>query len=317
MTDERIRVTLLAGGVGGAKLAEGFAALETVALTVIGNVADDDRFHGLWVAPDIDTMLYTLGDRINRSQGWGVANDSGQALAVLHELGAPTWMFLGDRDLGLHIYRTDRLRRGDRPTHIVRDIAAQFGISTRILLPTDDRVQTRVRTAGGWLTFQEYFVRERCRPRVEALHYHGITESRPTPEALAALETAALIVIAPSNPLVSIAPILEIPGLADAIRAAAAPVVAVAPLIAGNAVKGPARDMMEALALRPDAAGIAAFYADLADTLVIDTVDADLAAAIRIEGLRPICRDILMPDLASKRRMATEILELLAGPPIP
>jgi len=314
MMPDRVRVTLLAGGVGGAKLAEGFAALESVLLTVIGNVADDDMFHGLWVAPDIDTMLYTLSNRINREQGWGVADDGGRALAVLQELGASTWMFLGDRDLGLHIYRTERLRRGDRPTRIVQEIAARFGITARIVLPTDDRVQTRVRTKDGWLAFQEYFVRERCRPRVVELQYEGIAAARPTPEALDAIKTADLVVVAPSNPLVSIAPILGIPGITDAIRATAAPVKGVAPLIAGQAIKGPARAMMEALALCPDVAGVAAFYADLVETLIIDHADADLAAAIRAEGPEPVCRDILMPDHAGKVRLASEILDLLAAP---
>ena len=158
------RVTLLAGGVGGAKLAEGLAGVPEISLTVIGNVADDEEFHGLWVSPDIDTMLYTLSGRVNRDQGWGLADESNRALEMLNCLGANTWMFLGDRDFGLHIYRTERLRRGDRPSDIVADIRSKFGINSKILLPTDARVQTRVLTDGGWLSFQEYFVRERCQP---------------------------------------------------------------------------------------------------------------------------------------------------------
>ena len=196
-----MKVTLLAGGVGGATRAEGFAALDDVALTVIGNIADDEEFHGLWISPDIDTMIYSLAGLVNRDQGWGVADEAGRALSVLDTLGADTWMYLGDRDLGLHIYRTERLRRGDRPSDIVRDVAERFGVEARILLPSDDRVRTRVKTADGWLSFQEYFVREKCRPEVEALTYAGIDEARPTPEALAALAQADLIVIAPSNPL--------------------------------------------------------------------------------------------------------------------
>ncbi|MCY4259299.1 MAG: 2-phospho-L-lactate transferase [Rhodobacteraceae bacterium] len=308
---DRLRVTLLAGGVGGAKLAEGFAALKTVSLTVIGNVADDDVFHGLWVSPDIDTMLYTLGGRINREQGWGVADEGRRALTVLQELGADTWMFLGDRDLGLHIYRTERLQKGDRPSLIVRDIAERFGIAAQILLPTDDRVQTRVRTGDGWLAFQEYFVRERCTPRVLELRYQGIGSAKPSPEAIAAIAAADLVVIAPSNPLVSIAPILGIDGITEAICATRAPVLAVSPLIAGQAIRGPASAMMDTLGLQPDVKGVAGIYAGIAGSLMIDHQDARHADAIRTLGLAPVCSDILMPDRAGKVRLASAILDLL------
>ncbi|MEL6233578.1 MAG: 2-phospho-L-lactate transferase [Pseudomonadota bacterium] len=303
-----IRVTLLAGGVGGAKMAEGFAALDTVALSVIGNVADDEAFHGLWVSPDIDTLLYTLSGRINRDQGWGVADEGRRALDTLSELGAPNWMFLGDRDFGLHIYRTERLRRGDRPSAITADIARRFGIAAKIALPTDDRVQTRVRCAAGWLSFQEYFVREKCAPEVLELRYEGIETATVTPAALEAIATADLIVIAPSNPLVSIAPITQLPGMAAALAEASAPVFAVSPLIAGKVVKGPADRMMASLGHRADAVGVADLYAGLAGDVLIDTADAGLAAEISARGLRPHVTDILMPDAAGKARLAREIL---------
>lgn len=306
-----VKVTLLAGGVGGAKMAEGFAALDDVALTVIGNIADDEEFHGLWISPDIDTMIYTLAGLVNRDQGWGVTDEAGRALSVLDTLGADTWMYLGDRDLGLHIYRTERLRRGDRPSDITRDVAERFGVEAHILLSSDDRVQTRVKTAGGWLSFQEYFVREKCRPEVEALTYAGIDEAQPTPEALAALAQADLIVIAPSNPLVSIAPILGVPGLREALREAPAPVYAVSPLIAGKVVKGPADRMMRALGFRADAAGVAAYYGDLVDLLVIDHQDESLRDAIAAAGPTAVCGDILIPDPAAKLRLAREIVSLL------
>ncbi|MEM7059058.1 MAG: 2-phospho-L-lactate transferase [Pseudomonadota bacterium] len=304
------RVTLVAGGVGGAKLAEGFAALDGVELSVIGNVADDEEFHGLWVQPDIDTMLYTLSGRINRDQGWGVADEGRRALDTLAELGADTWMFLGDRDFGLHIYRTQRLRRGDSPSDIVRDIAARFGVPARILLPTDDRVQTRVLTADGWLSFQEYFVRERCAPEVKALQYDGIEKARPNRNAILALLEADLIVIAPSNPLVSIAPILGITGIRENIRRAEAPVIAVSPLIAGKVVKGPADRMMAAQGLRADAIGVAEGYADIADGILIDSADQALAGEISALGMRAHVTDIMMPDAAGKARLAAEILAL-------
>ncbi len=312
MPTDRIKVTLIAGGVGGAKMAEGLAALDHVALSVIGNVADDDEFHGLWVSPDIDTMTYTLAGLIDRDQGWGVADEGTRALSVLDRLGHDTWMTLGDKDFGLHIHRTARLRAGDRPSTIAAGVAARFGVRARILLPTDDRVQTRVRTDAGWLSFQEYFVRERCAPEVRELAYDGIEAARPTPEALAAISDADLLMIAPSNPLVSIAPILKIGGIEDALRQSAAPVWAVSPLIAGKVVKGPADRMMIALGQRADALGIAQTYAGLAEALVIDNADAALADDIAAAGVTPVCRDILMPDLIAKRRLAAEILDLFA-----
>lgn len=312
MPTDRVKVTLIAGGVGGAKMAEGLAALDNVALSVIGNVADDDEFHGLWISPDIDTMTYTLAGLIDRDQGWGVADEGTRALSVLDRLGHDTWMTLGDKDFGLHIHRTARLRAGDRPSTIAAGVAARFGVRARILLPTDDRVQTRVRTDAGWLSFQEYFVRERCAPEVRELAYDGIEVARPTPEALAAISDADLLMIAPSNPLVSIAPILKIGGIEDALRQSAAPVWAVSPLIAGKVVKGPADRMMTALGQRADALGIARTYAGLAEVLVIDNADTALADDIAALGVTPVCRDILMPDLTAKRRLAAEILDLFA-----
>ena len=303
-------VTLLAGGVGGAKMAEGFAALPDVALTVIGNVADDEEFHGLWVSPDIDTMLYTLSGRINRAQGWGVADDGHRALDMLRDLGAPVWMFLGDRDFGLHIYRSNRLRSGDRPSQITEDIARAFGLSARIVLPTDDKVQTRVRTASGWLSFQEYFVRERCAPEVLELTYDGLDRAEMTAEARAAIAEADLLVVAPSNPLVSIAPIVDLPGLRDALSEARAPVLGVSPLIAGKVVKGPADRMLAALGHRADALGVARLYQGLVDHLMIDAQDAALAPEIAALGITPHLGDILMSDAAGKARLARALVTL-------
>lgn len=305
---EQVKVTLLAGGVGGARMAESFAGLDDVDLTIIGNVADDEEFHGLWVSPDIDTITYTLADLINRDQGWGVKDEGARGLEVLKTLGADTWMFLGDRDFGLHIYRTERLRRGDRPSDIARDVARQFGVTAKIVLPTDDHVQTRVKTAAGWLSFQEYFVREQCRPEVEALDYSGLERARMTNEAGRAIDTADLIVVAPSNPLLSIAPILGVPGLEDRLRSAKAPVFGVSPLIAGRVVKGPADRIMAALGLRPDALGIAEYYGELIETLFIDTSDADLSDAIRAFGVSPVAADILIPKNGDKTGLAREIL---------
>ncbi|MCV6594073.1 MAG: 2-phospho-L-lactate transferase [Silicimonas sp.] len=304
------RVTLLAGGVGGAKMAEGLAALEDVELTIIGNVADDDEFHGLWISPDIDTMLYTLSGRINRDQGWGVADEGRRALDTLEELGAPVWMFLGDRDFGLHIYRSQRRHAGDRPSVITADIAERFGIKARLLLPTDDKVQTRVRTAAGWLSFQEYFVRERCAPEVLDLAYTGLADAQLTAEARAAITEAEILVIAPSNPLVSIAPILETPGLRAAIAEARAPVLGVSPLIAGQVVKGPADRMMASLGHRADALGVADLYQGLVQHFLIDNQDAALASEISALGMTPHLADIFMRDAEDKARLARHLVDI-------
>ncbi len=306
----RLKVTLLAGGVGGAKMAEGFAALDDVDLTVIGNIADDAQFHGLWVSPDIDTMIYTLAGVIDRDQGWGVADEGRRALDTLKRLGEDTWMFLGDRDFGLHIHRTSRIAKGERRSVIAADIARSFGVDAKIVLPTDDVIQTRVRTEAGWLGFQEYFVRERCAPDIFEIAFDGMETARPTPEALQAISGAELLVIAPSNPLVSIAPILGIPGLRDAMAGASAPRIAVSPLIAGKVVKGPADRMLASLGHRQDAVGVAALYADIIDLMVIDTQDAGLSEDIERLGMAAATADILMKDARDKAGLAETVIAM-------
>ncbi|PLW78238.1 2-phospho-L-lactate transferase [Cohaesibacter celericrescens] len=305
---ERLRVTLLAGGVGGAKMAEGLAAVEDIKLSIIGNIADDEAFHGLWVSPDIDTLTYSLAGMIDRVQGWGVADEGKRALDTLSMLGQETWMTLGDRDFGLHIYRTMRRNQGDRPFIIARDVARAFGIKAAIVLPTDDIVQTQVQTDAGWLSFQQYFVREQCAPDVRGVRFEGIETARPTLEALKAILTADVIVLAPSNPLVSIAPILEIPGIGEAVKAATAHKIAVSPFIAGKVVKGPADRMMASMGMRADALGVAQRYQSFVDQLVIDNEDATLAADIAALGVDPVCYPILMKDQTDKARLASEIM---------
>lgn len=306
-----MKITLLAGGVGGAKMAEGLAALDQVDLTIIGNIADDDAFHGLWVSPDIDTVTYTLAGMIDRNQGWGVEDEGLRALGALEKLGEPSWMTLGDKDFGLHIYRTMRRGRGDRPTDIARDVAKAFGVGPRIVLPTDDRVQTRLMTNAGELSFQEYFVREQCKPEVSNIWFEGAADARPTPEAVSAIADADLIVIAPSNPLVSIDPILAVPGLHDAVVNASVQVVAVSPLIAGKTVKGPAARMMLSLGLEVSALGIARHYQGLVDHLVVDSQDAGLAGQIEALGIAVSTTDIMIPDIERKKALADHLLEVM------
>lgn len=303
------KVTLLAGGVGGAKMAEGLNALDDVDLTIIGNIADDEQFHGLWISPDIDTVTYTLAGMIDRKQGWGAADEGQRALGVLETLGQATWMTLGDKDLGLHIYRTMRRAEGDRPSDIARHIAKAFGVTADIVLPSDDWMQTRLTTDVGGLSFQEYFVREKCAPEVKEIWFEGVEFARPTPEALEAIAGADIIIIAPSNPLVSIDPILSIPGMHDAVVEADAPVVAVSPLIAGKTVKGPAARMMASLGLDASAYGVAEHYQGLVDTMVIDTADEALSPSIEALGMAVSVTDIMMPTLERKRALAAHVLE--------
>ncbi len=307
-----MKVTLLAGGVGGAKMAEGFDGLAGVELSVIGNIADDAEFHGLWVSPDIDTLTYSLAGRIDRAQGWGVADESHRALSVLNELGDDAWMTLGDRDFGLHIYRSHALAEGQSRSEIAAHVARVFGVKSKILLPTDDIVQTRVRVAAGWLSFQEYFVREQCKPEVLELEYEGIEAAKPTEAAMAAIARADMIVLAPSNPLVSITPILEVQGIREAVQAAKAKVVAVSPLIAGKVVKGPADRMMKALGLRADALGVAEYYRGVVDHMVIDTLDVGLKPEIMALGQGCTVLPTLMTERADKEALAAGILGAMA-----
>jgi len=310
MSENELKVLLIAGGVGGAKMAEGFNAVSGISLTILGNIGDDESFHGLWVSPDIDTMIYTLSDEINRNQGWGVDGDDYKALSFLSKLGCETWMSLGDKDLGVHIYRSERLYRGDRASDIARDIAKAFGVKPNIVLPSDQKVQTKVLTDNGWLSFQEYFVKEKCMPEVKKIDFVGLEEAKPTIEALEAFSNSDVIIIAPSNPLVSISPILKIKGISEAFKKSDAKKLAVSPLINGKAVKGPAEKIMNSLGLQSDAIGIAKFYEEFIDTILIDNVDRELAPDIESLGLEVYCTDILMPKKAEKKRLAAEILQI-------
>lgn len=303
------QVTLLAGGVGGAKMAEGLAASRYGgALTVIGNIADDHEFHGLHVSPDIDTLIYSLADLVDRNQGWGLAGETYRTLERLSTLGSDTWMKLGDLDFATHIRRTELLRAGRRLNEIVELLARDCGVETTIRVPTDDPVRTRLNTEIGWLDFQEYFVRERCQPTVYAIQFAGAENAIPTPEALSALADADLILVAPSNPLVSIGPMLAMPGFKDALRSSAAPKIAVSPLIGGRTVKGPADRMLESQGYRADPLGLADFYEGLIDGFVIDRVDAGLTGTLRDKGFDVIEDDILMNDAADKHRLAESIV---------
>jgi LPPG:FO 2-phospho-L-lactate transferase len=308
------RVVVLAGGVGGAKLADGLQAHLAGALAVVVNTGDDCWRHGLLVMPDHDTVLYNLAGIEQVAWGWGIEGDTHAVMAQLGAYGEETWFGLGDRDLALHITRTARVRAGARVTEACLAAQASLGIAGRILPMTDDPVATEVRTADGWLEFQEYFVHRRQAPDVLELRFAGLDAARPTPEVASALADAEAIVIAPSNPLVSVGPILGVPGIREAIavaRSRGVPVAAVSPIIGGKALKGPADRMLTALGHEASALGVARLYADLVDVYVMDDVDATASPAVEALGLRTIVTDTIMTDDESRARLAGEVLAAL------
>lgn len=300
----------LAGGVGGAKLAHGLAALVRRQLTVIVNTGDDFEHLGLPICPDVDTVLYTLAGIANRKQGWGLENESWAFLDQLKRLGGPDWFMLGDRDLALHVLRAVRLRAGDSLTAIVADVARSLAVEATVLPMSDQPVRTMVATDEGELAFQDYFVRLRCAPQVRGFRFAGAEQARPTAEVLRALsrDDLAAVVICPSNPYVSIGPILAVPGLEAALGAVRVPVIAVSPIIGGTAVKGPAAKMMAELGEDVSALGVARRYRGLIDGLVIDRVDAGLAAGMEALGMRVHLTDALMRDEQDRRRLASACL---------
>ncbi len=305
------RVVELAGGVGGAKLAEGLQALVGERLTVVVNTGDDTERHGLLVCADHDTVMYTLAGLENPEFGWGLAGDSWAVMHALERYGEAGWFRLGDRDLATHIVRTDRLRRGNRLTDVLLGLQRSLDVPATILPMADEPVRTQVRTDDGWLDFQDYFVRLRQAPDVHEVRFAGIEAARPAAEVVAAVDAADIVVIAPSNPIVSIGPILAIPGmpeLLDGARRRGARIVAVSGIVGGKALKGPADRMLASLGHESSALGVARGYAGLIDAFVLDTVDAALAAAIEGLGVRAVVTDTIMTDDASRARLAGEVL---------
>jgi LPPG:FO 2-phospho-L-lactate transferase len=310
------RVVLLAGGVGGARLAHGLQAHLGSGLTVIVNTADDLERHGLLVSPDHDTVMYTLAGVANRAWGWGIEGETFAAAEQLERLGEETWFRLGDRDLATHIVRTRRLRAGDRPTDIARDLQRALGVEAAILPMTDARVRTEVLTDAGWLQFQDYFVRQRQEPAVLEVRFVGIEEAALTPEVGAALEAAEAIVIAPSNPFVSVEPILAVAGIEAGLQTArtrGVPVVAVSGIVGGKALKGPADRMLISLGHEASALGVARLYTGIADVFVLDERDRALEPAIADLGLRVVITDTIMADDAGRARLAADVLAVAAG----
>jgi LPPG:FO 2-phospho-L-lactate transferase len=308
----RMRITVLAGGVGAARFLHGLVrVVDPAEVTVICNVSDDFAWHGLFVCPDIDTVVYTLAG-LEGEQGWGVRGDTRTALDELTALGEDPWFLIGDRDLATHVWRTERLRTGQPLSEVTRQLAAARGLASTLLPVTDDPHPTVVLTEDGPLGFQDYFVRRRAADAVRGLRFPGAHAAKPAPGVLDAITAAEVVVFAPSNPFVSIAPILEVPGVREALAATAARRVAVTPIVGGAAVKGPAAAMLQSLGHEVSALAVARLYARLVDTFVLDAVDAEQAPAVEALGLRVCVTDTMMTSDERRTALARAVLEATA-----
>lgn len=291
---------------------DGFAALGMAdRLTAIVNTADDFELWGLHISPDIDTVVYTLASLANVEQGWGIAGDTRATLDAIARLGEDPWFQLGDQDIATHILRTQRLRAGQSLAKVTADFSRQLGIDTRILPMSNDPVRTHIQTAEGWLDFQSYFVGRRHADDVLGVRFDGIESAQPAEGVISAIADADLVLICPSNPVVSVDPLLGVAGIRDAITNTNARVVCVSPIIGGKALKGPAANMLQSAGVDVSAAGVSAYYGNQVDVMVIDTQDAALESTIRSQGHDVIVLDTIMGDRNDRSRLATDILVAL------
>ncbi|MDE0232957.1 MAG: 2-phospho-L-lactate transferase [bacterium] len=308
--DEKPGVLLLSGGVGGARMARGFARLEEWNTTVVVNTGDDDWVYGVFVAPDLDTVVYTLAG-VEGPQGWGLANETWEVMEALADFPVDTTFRLGDGDLATNLYRTMRIREGKPLSLITDQIASTFKIGVRLLPATDQPLRTKLRTVGGeWLDFQDYFVRRQHRDRIGGIRFDGAEAARPAPGVIEAIRRARAVIIAPSNPPLSIWPILAVPGVRSALEAAET-VIAVSPLFGGKALKGPAADVMDGLGLPAGNRGVAEAYRGLLSGLVVDTGDAEDVGFLSDLGLRAWATDTRIAEPAAAARLAAEIMAAL------
>jgi LPPG:FO 2-phospho-L-lactate transferase len=307
-----MHITALAGGTGAAKLLRGLARLiDPRDLTVVVNTGDDAEIWGLHVSPDLDTVCYTLSGVIDEQKGWGLTGETFNTLDQIARFGEPAWFNLGDRDLATHLHRTRLLREGRTLSQVTQAVASALGVSARILPMSDQPVRTRILGPDGWLAFQEYFVREKAQVDVRAVSYAGAARAHPAPGVVDALLTADAVLVCPSNPITSVGPILAVPGLVEALRATEATVVAVSPIVGGEAVSGPAGRLMASAGLPVSAAGVARAYADWLDVLVFDERDRALASEIERTGVRPVAAPTIMSGREAEVALARRVLDAL------
>jgi LPPG:FO 2-phospho-L-lactate transferase len=304
-----MRVAALAGGVGASKLLLGLnRVMDPRELTAIVNTGDDLSLHGLEISPDLDIVTYTLGGVVNPKTGWGFRQETFRLLERLAVLGGPSWFNLGDRDLATHIYRTDRLRRGATLSQVADEVRRALGVAATILPMSDQPVRTKIRAKRGWLAFQEYFVKLRAKPVVREIRFEGCEESRPAPGVLEALRKTERIVICPSNPMISVGPILAVPGIREALRERREAVLAVCPLVGGKSLKGPSDKMMRQMGLQSSALGVAKLYRDFCGTLMIDSADVRQKKAIESLGMKVVVAPTVMQTLGDKVRLARAVV---------
>ena len=304
-------ILALTGGVGGAKLALGLSKIVPAdQLTLVANTADDFKHLGLSISPDLDTVMYTLAEINDRERGWGLAGESWNMMDTLKKLGGESWFQLGDRDLATHLLRSQRLSMGHSLSEVTADLCRQLGVRVRLLPMTDDTVSTKVVTGSQTLDFQHYFVREQCRPVVTGIYFDGIEKARPQPQLMQLLQDDQLtaIIICPSNPLVSVQPILQLPGVRQAMQQSCAPVIAVSPIVAGSALKGPAAKMLNELNIPSSASSVAEFYGELLDGFVIDHADSALQTSIQHASLKVHTTNTVMHTLQQRIDLAKEVL---------
>lgn len=302
-------VVALAGGVGGAKLAHGLQmALPEGALSVVVNTGDDFRLWGLHISPDLDTVMYTLAGFANRVQGWGLEGDTWQGMEMMARYGRDPWFRLGDMDMVTHVLRTQLLGEGRTLTQVTRDLASSLGIKSAILPMSDSPVATLIRTPEGDLDFQDYFVRRRHADTVTGVTFRGIEEARPTKQVEDAIAAAPAIIFCPSNPIVSIGPILAVPGVLDLLKSSKTPILAVSPIVGGSALKGPAADMLQSLGHEVSPFGVASIYKEIINGIIIDNVDAEYAPRIRDLGIAVEISDSIMRSDADRRALAETAL---------
>jgi LPPG:FO 2-phospho-L-lactate transferase len=305
-------IVALTGGTGGAKLIEGIAAeIDPAGLTIICNTGDDAVFHGLHVSPDVDTIIYTLAGLIDSEQGWGIHGDTFAALDQLHRLGHETWFKLGDRDLATHVTRTRFMHEGLPLSAATERIRRALGVKSVVLPMSDERVETRLATLQGEVSFQEYFVKEHWSRAVTAIRFHGAESGCPAPGVLGAIHQAEAIIICPSNPITSIGPILAVPGIRAALTEVKVPVVGVSPLIGATAISGPAHKLMPVASFEASALGTAKFYSDFLNALLIAEEDRNLVDGVKALNVEPVCTNIRMTTLSDKKRLAREVLALV------